>query len=308
MKRLLLVLALCVSAVSFAQESVKKGMVHEVEYDSFTAVNVSDDFIVTLGVSDRFYSRIVSDERLEKYVKAYVRNGTLYVTLDRKNIPSELKKSLRAKGNPVPVLEAEISFPAIKSLELSENVIMHKSDVIYSDAFTLTLNDKARVDKIHIDCKTAELKLSKSSYADVVVVADAELFVSTSNTAKAVVKLEGKGLKIDASGSSMVDAVVNVKDVEISAAGTSATKLVSGTANEVEVKASGSSKVDMESVAIAKGYVVLEGMSKCYSDITDDLKVNLTGNSQLTFKSKPEINVERIVGSTLIKADDPKRK
>ena len=38
------------------------------------------------------------------------------------------------------------------------------------------------------------------------------------------------------------------------------------------------------------------------------MRVNLTGGCMLTFKRTPRIEVERIVNSTLIKADDPKRK
>ena len=61
-------------------------------------------------------------------------------------------------------------------------------------------------------------------------------------------------------------------------------------------------------MSISKAAMVQSGTSKCYVNVTDTLKVNLTGSTMLTFKNKPYIDVERIVGSTLIKADDPRRK
>ncbi len=303
-------MVLCVSAATavYAQKDIYKGMIQEVEYESFTSVNVSDDFIVKLALSDKFKTRIISDKRLEPYVKAYVQNGTLYIDLDRKNFTPELKKSLRAKGSPAPVLEAEISFPAIKSLSMKDNTILHKSDIIYSDAFTLNLDDKARVDKLYLDCKTAELNLSRASYADVEAAVDDKIFISTGNSSKVVVNQVGKGMKIDASGSSMVDAIIQVESIEIETSGTSFAKLISGKAESIKVNATGASKVDAESVAIPTGDMVQEGASRCYMNVTDTMKVNITGNTMLTFKNKPYIDVERIVGSTLIKADDPKRK
>ncbi len=310
MKRFLMFVTLCISAVIsvHAQADMYKGTIHEVEYESFTSVDVSDDFIVRLVSSDKYMTRIISDKRLEKYVKAHVQNGTLYITLDRKSLSSELKKSLRAKGAPAPVLEAEISFPSINTLKLSDNAILHRSDTICSGTFTLNLGDKARVDKLRLECRTAELNLAKSSYADIEAAVAEQLFISTSNSSKIIVNQSGNGVKITTTGSSMVDAVVEAENVDVVSSGTSEVKLISGKVDVISVNASGSSKVDAESVAIPNGSMLQEGLSKCYMNVTDSLRVNLTGSSMLTFKNKPYIDVERIVGSTLIKADDPKRK
>ncbi len=310
MKRLLLVLAVAIfsATAAFAQGNLHKGVLNKYEYESFTSVDVSDDFIVSLTSSETYSVRVVSDPRLESYVKVFVQNGTLYVSLDRKSFSSDLKKSLKSKGAPAPVLEVEVSFPSINSLNMRDNTILHKSDMIYADAFTLTMTDKARADKLPIDCKTAELNLDRSSYADVEAAVDEMLFISTANTSKVVVKQTGKSLKIDALGASMVDAIIDVEDVEVVSSGTSATKFISGRASNVKVNASASSKVDAESVQISKGTMEQSGLSKCYMNVTDTLKVNLTGSTMLTFKNKPYIDVERIVGSTLIKADDPRRR
>ncbi len=310
MERFLMILALCIFAVGslFAQNGNVQNVTHEYEYESFTSVKVHDDFIVSLAASDKFISAETTDERLEKYVKTYVQNGVLYVTLDRKSFSPELKKALRVKDAPAPVLEVVISFPSLKSLEMNNNTIMKKSDVIYSDSFTLTLNDKARVDKIFLECRTAELNLSKNSYADIESRISEKLFVVTANTAKAVVNQTGAGLKIEASGTSMVDATVQVDSAEVVSTGFSEVKFVSGTCGRLSVNASGTSKVDAESTAVGNAYMIQAGTAKSYMNVSDTIKVNLTGNSLMTFKNKPYIDVERIIGSTLIKADDPKRK
>ena len=52
-------------------------------------------------------------------------------------------------------------------MEMGGNSILHRSDVLYAESFKLTVNDKARGDKIYVDCNTAEVILSKNAYADV---------------------------------------------------------------------------------------------------------------------------------------------
>ena len=299
-----LILALALMMVANAQKPV----VHMLEYESFANVKVSDDFIVKLVAADKYMVRTTVDGRIESYVKSYVQNGTLYISLDRKSFPSDLKKALRVKGVPAPILEVEISFPSIESMEMGGNSILHRSDVLYAESFKLTVNDKARVDKIYVDCNTAEVILSKNAYADVETRASEMLYVITSNSSKAVVKQAGKNLKIDAAGSSEVTAIAEVDHINVLTSSMSSVILSPGKADSMAVSAVGSSKIDAEAVSVSKASMSQSGTSRCYVNVSDTLKVNLTGNSLLSFKEKPYIDVERIVGSTLIKADDPKRR
>ena len=299
-----MILALALMMVANAQKPV----VHMLEYESFANVKVSDDFIVKLVAADKYMVRTTVDGRIESYVKSYVQNGTLYISLDRKSFPSDLKKALRVKGAPAPILEVEISFPSIESMEMGGNSILHRSDVLYAESFKLTVNDKARVDKIYVDCNTAEVILSKNAYADVETRASEMLYVITSNSSKAVVKQAGKNLKIDAAGSSEVTAIAEVDHINVLTSSMSSVILSPGTADSMAVSAVGSSKIDAEAVSVSKASMSQYGSSRCYVNVSDTLKVNLTGNSLLSFKEKPYIDVERIVGSTLIKADDPKRR
>ena len=70
----------------------------------------------------------------------------------------------------------------------------------------------------------------------------------------------------------------------------------------------GGSMIDAEALEVKEGNFLQSGSSKCHVNVEDRMRVNLTGGCMLTFKRTPRIEVERIVNSTLIKADDPKRK
>ena len=95
--------------------------------------------------------------------------------------------------------------------------------------------------------------------------------------------------------------------MDIEAAGNSSIYL-SGIASMLDVEAQNSSFLDAEALEVKEGYFIQSGSSRCHVNVEERMKVNLTGGCMLTFKRKPSIEVERIVNSTLIKADDPKRK
>ena len=90
MKKLISVLiaALVTSFAANAQAS----LVQENDYESFSSVNISDDFIVKLNSSDKYSVKTIADERVSSFVSCYVKNGVLYVSLDRTNFTADLKK------------------------------------------------------------------------------------------------------------------------------------------------------------------------------------------------------------------------
>jgi hypothetical protein len=111
---------------------------------------------------------------------------------------------------------------------------------------------------------------------------------------------------IEQSNSAYVDLRATVTTIEVDASGGSESHL-SGTASLLKVTGTGVSRVDAELLESLDGEVMLTG-AKCHVNIMENLKVNLTGGSMLTFKRKPVFEVERILNSSLLTADDEKRK
>lgn len=305
MKKLFLALALAVMTAIAA--NAQASLVQENDYESFSSVNISDDFVVKLNASEKYSVKTVSDERISPYVSCYVKNGVLYVSLDRKSFTSDLKKQLKTKGAPKPVLEVEVYFPAIKSLELRDNANLQIADVVKSDNFTLVVADKAKVNKINIEAETAEVNLSKSAYANVEATTSKTLYVKTENTSQAIVKHFGNAISMVSSGSSMQNVESEVVNMNADFSGGSTIE-VKGSAAKLYVKGSATSRFSAEALAADNASVEQTGSSKCHVNVTGNILVNLTGGSMLTFMGKPTIEVDRIVNSTLIKHDDPRRK
>ena len=305
MKKLFFALALAV--ITAIAANAQASLVQENDYESFSSVNISDDFIVKLNSADKYSVKTISDERVAPFVSCYVKNGVLYVSLDRKSFTPELKKQLKAKGAAKPVLEVEVYFPSIKSLEMSGNTNLQIADVVKAENFTLVLSDKAKVNKLNVESETAEINLSKSAYANVEATTSKTLYVNTENTSQAIVKHFGNAISLTSAGTSLQNIESEVVNMNASLNGGSTIE-VKGSAAKLQVKGAATSRLTAEALAADNASVEQTGSSKCHVNVTGNILVNLTGGAMLTFMGKPTIEVDRIVNSTLIKHDDPRRK
>ena len=305
MKRIYVSLLLAfVAAVTL---SAQQTVVQNKELDSFSSVSVGGKFAFRLKSAPTYSVRIVSDERIADYVRPTVKNGTFTIVLDEKKYPAELKKALKAKGAVEPFLEVEIYAPDVKSLEVKEKAVLLDADDMKVDNFSLRTAGGAKVTRIQVDCVSADLKFEGSSQSNVTVDVDTKLNISTENSSVSNVLQRGGNSIVKTKGSSVLNLKVEVVDVDIESAGGSSIYL-SGLASMLDVEAQNGSLIDAEALEVKEGNFIQSGSSKCHVNVEDRMKVNLTGGCMLTFKRKPSIEVDRIVNSTLIKADDPKRK
>ena len=305
MKKSIIFIVSCLLLGAIASAQPQK--VIEKDFERFSTVHVQDKFVVKLMNSDIFAVRVNVDERIAAHVQAYEKNGTLYLILDEKGYTKELKKELKKKGAVQPVLEAEIYMPAVKSLIFKDDVLVRHSDYLRSDDFTLTATGDVKIQQLRVSCTTAAMDISRNAVVSAEMVVANTLTLETSNSSSVSLDQKGGLTVLDMSGSSHVDLKAEVQSVEVKASSGSESH-ISGTSSTLIVEASGSSRTDAELLEAREGYMIQSGSSKCHVNIYDKMKVNLTGGSMLTFKRTPAIEVERIVNSTLIKADDPKRK
>jgi len=294
---------LLMGASAFAQPL----LVQDKDFEKFLSLNVESDFIVKLVKSDSYAVKLTTDERIAAHVQAFVKNGTLYLILDEKGYTPELKKQLRQKGAAAPVLQAEVYMPTLNSLIMNGKSQLVHCDSFYNENFTATLSGNAVAAQLNVGCSTAELNVSKGAKLTAALAVESKVYLNASNSATVSLTQNGGNAFLKLGGSSLVDMRAEAQSVEVEAS-SSAESHVSGVASMLKVTAVGLSRTDTELLETKDGDVTLSGSAKCHVNVTDNLKVNLTGGSMLTFKRKPSIEVDRIVNSTLIKADDPKRK
>jgi hypothetical protein len=179
--------------------------------------------------------------------------------------------------------------------------------VINATNFTLILTDKAKVNKINFEGETAEINLSKGAYASIEATTAKTLYVTTENNSQAIVKHFGNAISLVASGASTQNVESEAVNMNADFSGGSTIE-VKGSTTMLQAKGSGTSRLTAEETVADNASVTQTGSSKCHVNVTGNLLVNISGGAMLTFKDKPVIEVERILNSTLIKHDDPRRK
>ena len=297
-----LIFAFMLFVVSALYADAQKCVSTESDMKAFTALNVSDEYTVTLRKSDEYVLKTNIDERLDQFVVAYVRDGVLYLDIDRKKFTPELKKALRTSHGKAAVIEAEVLVPFLNVLEVNGDAVLKSASDFETDSFTLNASEKSVIENLGILCKSAEVSVSKSASVDLVISASSLLKLKTSGSSKTLIKQNGDSLAITSSGSSQIEAVVDVKTLEVNNSGMS-NVTVSGKAGGLKVDASGSAKFKAADVPVPSAYMIQSGSSKSIVYATDTLKVNLVGNSVLEFKENPYIDLEKIVSSTLTRYD-----
>lgn len=305
MKKIILsiVAALLFGASALAQPL----LVQDKDYEKFTKISVEDNFVLRFIKSDRYSVTLKTDERIAAHVQAYVKNGTLYLAVDQKGYSSELKKELKKKGAAAPVLEADVYMPTVSSVVMKDKAVLASCDRFEIETFTMTVTDQVLVSYLDVACSTGEINVSKNAQVTGSAVVTSKMYLNVSNSGQATLTQRGGNAFVSHSNSAYVDYKANLNMIEIEAVGGSESH-ISGSSSLLKVTGSGLSMVDSELLESQDGSVILSGSAKCYVNVTDHLKVNLTGGSKLTFQRNPTFEIDRVVGSTLVRADDVKRK
>lgn len=295
--------AMLIGASAFAQPL----LVQDKDYEKFTKISVEDNFVLRFMKSDKYSVTLKTDERIAAHVQAYVKNGTLYLILDEKGYSPELKKQLRQKGAAAPVLEAEVYMPTINSVVLTEKAVLASCDQLETETFTMTVSDHALVSHLDVNCATGEINVSKNAQVTATLGVTSKMYLTASNSSQVSITQNGGNAFISQANSTYIDYKAAVNSIEVEAVGSSESH-ISGTGSLLKVTGAGLSRVDAELIECGDGDVVLSGSAKCHVNVTEHLKVNLVGGSMLTFKRNPAFEIDRVVNSTLIKADDVRRK
>jgi hypothetical protein len=305
MKKLILAVmtALLFGVSAFAQPL----LVQEKNYEKFDKISVEDNFVLRFIKAGTYAVTLKTDERIAAHVQAYVKNSTLYLVLDEKGFSSDLKKELRKKGAAAPVLEADIYMPSVNAVVMKGKSVLASCDRFETETFTMTVTDNALVSYVDIACSTGEINVSKNAQVTGTAAVTSKMYLNISNSAQASFTQNGGNAFVSQSNSAYIDYKANLNMIEIEATGGSESH-ISGTSSHLKVTGAGLSRVDAELLESEDADVFLNGSAKCHVNVTDHLKVNLTGGSMLTFKRNPSFEIDRIVNSTLIKADDVKRK
>ena len=288
----------------------------DIAVSEFNAVNVSDDFEVTVS-RGTYGVRLTVDKELAPYVEVYVRSKTLYIAYDEKSVPKDLKKVYKGRGSLTPIFRVTVHTPELQSVSLSDNATLTGADEFVAGDFELTAAGKSQVKTLSVSAASAKIVLRKNAIATLSLKTDRGVEVNTDNNANLKLTFTGKELALNADGSSVVVAEGPTRSLNLMTGGSSQVSVTSdtekvdlttegsskltltGKATEMKVKGSRSSSVDAFAMPLETVEADLSNSSSVTVSVSKKVEVNLVGGSALYYSGSPEFKIEKIVKSTL---------
>ena len=288
----------------------------DIMVSEFNAVNVSDDFDVTVSRGS-YGVRLTVDKDLAPYVEVYVRSKTLYISYDEKAVPKDLRKLYRGKGGLTPVFRVVAYTPELQGVTLSDNATLTGVEEFVTGDFELTAAGRSQVKNLSVAAATAKVVLRKNAVATLNLKTDRGVEVNTDNNANLKLTFTGKELALNADGSSVVVADGPTTSLNLMTGGSSQVSVTSdtekvdlttegsshltltGKALEMKVKGSRSSSVDAFAMPLETVEANLSNSSNVTVSVSKKVSANLVGGSALYYSGSPEFQIEKIVKSTL---------
>ena len=274
----------------------------EHDLSPFEGIVASDGFKVSITIGERYSAKLSMDDALESYVQCYVKAGVLYLELDGKGMPKELKKNLKGKNNSEPTLVAMVTMPALKTLTLNGDSQFFSSAKITATDLVINLNGSSVANNLNITGKSLVLSATKNSkFTNVNVDVEDALSVSADGRAAVAIEGQAKNISIIGGGSADINIKGEVEDI-IKADVSSGSKItLTGKAPSLELTGKGTTaKVDASTLKTGKALVSVTGVSADVSPV-ESLELDLGRGAEVTFSGDPTVNIVKIQSASVLR-------
>lgn len=293
----LFVAALAIASTSVITVAQTRTIEHE--YSEFDAISVSDGFKVTMVEKDGYNAKFKVSDALESYIECYVKGGTLYIGIDDKSVPKDVKKSFKGKNSEGPVLEATVYVPRLNSITLSDDCTFVSNNSLKADNFKMSLSGNSSITNLNVNAESAVISVGKKAkLSSFNVKADGKLTVNTDGNASVVLEYSAKNLNVNNAGSA--DVAINGQSDAVSVSTSGSAKLsLSGKTNSMNVSGKGgSSKIDAVSLSVNDVNVSLDGAELTVSP-AKNLSLDLGKGASVSYAGDPKIKIVKIQNSTV---------
>ena len=289
------------AAASTSVLSVAQTRTIEHEYSEFDAISVSDGFKVTMVEKDGYNAKFKVSDALESYIECYVKGGTLYIGLDDKSVPKEVKKSFKGKNSDDPLLEATVYVPSLNSVTLSDDCTFSCGNDLKAGKFRLDLSGTSSAANLNVSAESAVISVSKKAkLSSFNIKVEDKVTVNGDGSASAVIEYSAKTLEINNAGSA--DLAINGQcgSASVSTAG-SAKLSLSGKAASLKVTGKGgSSKIDATAVSVDDVTVSLDGAELTVNP-AKNLSLDLGKGATVNYSGDPKIKIVKIQNASVIR-------
>lgn len=287
-----------VTAVLTASLSSAQTRTVEHEYSEFDAVSVSGGFKVTFVEQEGYNAKFKVSDALESYIQCYVKAGTLYIGVDEKSIPKEVRKSFKGNDSDGAVLEATVYVPALNSITLSDNATFSSAAELNAADFSLNLSGSSGITDLNVNAVSAVISVSKKSkLSSIHVKAGDKVTLNAEGNAGAVLEYSAKTLEINNAGSA--DLAVNGQCGTLSVCTAGSAELsLSGSAGTLNVTGKGNSSVIDAALLVDDVNVSLDGAELTVAP-GKNLSLDLGKGACVCYSGDPMVKIVRIQNATV---------
>lgn len=316
MKAALTLVAFAGLQIAASAQAQTKEVTHD--FDEFTAIDIAQDFDVTLNQGDAYNITLTVDEVLSPYLSVHMQGKTLFVSFESKSVPKDVQKLYKGAKAPKPMFHAVITMPTVDAITLADNVVLNSATPFECpDKFELNLRDKAQVKLLTVSARSANLVLQKNTSAVMNVNTENTLEVSTDGSAVIRLTSSAGELVANAAGSSKINVTSVAGKLNLSSVGSSQVNVagpcsgaaivtadgsskvsLSGSGESLTVKGSKSSSIDAYGLEVNVSSVELSGNSNLSVNAAERIDVNLTGG-KLSFGGSPSFKVIKVSKATI---------
>lgn len=289
--------------------AMASAQVKEISHDfsSFDSIDIDYDFNVNVVKTNKEYSASVTvDDILVEYVQMYVKSHTLHITLDKKSLPSDIKKLYKGRKSESPTLNATVYMASdLSGVKMSGASTLSVQDDIECKDFEASIDENATINRLHVDASSFTISSDRKAAANLVVYADDIKIKSTGNSTINI-NQDSQKFEVDASGNSSIDA--EGESLETVLTTTASSKVtVKGKTDNLLVKGEGLSNVDAINLQTGDCSVELSGNCKVTEAAKNSLHINMKGNSTLIFDGEPVIDIINVKSSSISRYEASKK-
>ena len=277
MKRIIMLVAFWAAFMSY--ESFADDVKKNIDFSSFTSLKSEVSCEITLEESDNYSATVTCDSMFADYLALYVKNNTLLVEFNQKDLSPEAKKIWKSKDARIPQFHIVLRAPKLVDITIAgDTQFKALNEIVSQESFKISISGRAKASGITIKTKNADISVSKNGYADLTVKADA-------------VNAES------ANGSTLN---MNIESEKASLAmGNSAKCCITGSSQKFKLHSNGFSSLNALEAMFAEIAVVMENSSSAVFNTSGPLSVDMKGSSRLSFKGSPDFEIVKVISSTI---------
>ena len=295
-KVLFTVIAFALAAAVSANAQVKQ---YTHDLTAFSAIEVSNEFEVSVVAGDTYSVVLSVDEPYRDYVSCMVTGNTLSISVDEKKVPADVKKIYKGKGVAKPTFRAAVTLPtAVESVTLHDKAVFFEAKgVMSNEAVSISLTDNAQIKTMDLSATNVNVTLDKKSSANIVANCT-NLLVNAAGNANLNIDQNAGVSEFKLQGSCNVSATGTCEEFKLTSKG-SAKSTFSGTAKTADYNCEGTSNTNTLMMVCDDANVLMKGSCTLLQAASHNVKLNLSNGATLTYAGTPAFDIESIKSASV---------